>query len=226
MGESTLFVRLTGFEIAFPQCSVAYLPQKTGVQVRIRAEAESDAVLTQRLDDAEAFLIPLMDRFYVGSGETTLEGAVAQLLFNRQETLALAESCTGGLVSHLLTNVPGSSAYFMGGLVTYSNEAKMALLGVSAAVIETHGAVSEETAQAMAMGVRERRGTDWGLAITGIAGPDGGTEEKPVGLVFIACANKQECTVIKRRFYIDRLINKNRFAHAALNYLRLQLQSA
>jgi len=223
IAESTLFERVEGFLTDFPHCSLAFLPQKTGVQVRIGAKAPSHEAAQAQLDAAEAFLAPRMAPYFIGSGEVSLETLVAAALIRREETLAVAESCTGGLVSHLLTNVPGSSAWFNRGLVTYANAAKMALLNVPAGLIETHGAVSESVARAMAVGVRKNAGTDWGLSVTGIAGPGGGSPEKPVGTVYIGLAHADGCDVIKRRFYIDRLVNKNRFAHAVLDMLRLAL---
>lgn len=223
IAESTLFERVEGFLTHFPHCSLAFLPQKTGVQVRIGATAPSHEAAQAQLDVAEAFLTPLMGPCFIGKGDVTLEGLVAAELIKRQQTLAVAESCTGGLISHMLTNVPGSSAWFNRGLVTYANEAKMALLDVPADLLSVHGAVSEEVARAMAVGVRENAGSDWGLSVTGIAGPGGGSEEKPVGLVYIGLAYEGGCDVQQRRFYIDRQVNKNRFAHAALNMLRLAL---
>jgi nicotinamide-nucleotide amidase len=138
-------------------------------------------------------------------------------------TLATAESCTGGLIAERLTEVPGSSSYFMEGVVTYSNEAKTRLLGVPAELIEAHGAVSAEVAEAMARGVKERAGVDFGLAITGIAGPGGGTAEKPVGLVYIALAD--DAHTEHRRIMLpgDRHLIRWRSSQAALDLLRRRL---
>ena len=128
-----------------------------------------------------------------------IEFQIVRLLTERGEAVALAESCTGGYIAHLLTNVPGASAVFCAGLVTYSNEAKQKFLGVSSDTLARHGAVSEPVAREMAEGVRRVSGTDYGLAVTGIAGPGGGTAEKPVGTVFIAAAGSLE-TVVRRQF--------------------------
>lgn len=119
-------------------------------------------------------------------GERTLEEVVGELLLARQQTLALAESCTGGYISHRITRVAGSSAYYYGGAVTYSNEAKMLFLGIKPETLERHGAVSRETALAMSKGIRERTGASVGLSVTGVAGPSGGSNEKPVGTVWIS----------------------------------------
>lgn len=157
-------------------------------------------------------------------GDETLAGICAALLTERRLTLGVAESCTGGLISDRLTDVPGSSAFLERGVVTYSNAAKQALLGVPAAVIEAHGAVSAETVRLMAEGVRRLAGTDLGLAVTGIAGPSGGTEAKPVGTVHIALADA--ATTIAKRFAFrwDRRRNKIMASQCALllllGYLR------
>ena len=133
-------------------------------------------------------------------------------------TLAVAESCTGGLIAQRLTEVAGASKYFMEGVVTYSNEAKIRALGVSQKLLRKHGAVSAEVAEAMAQGIRERAGTDFGLSVTGIAGPGGGSEDKPVGLVYIALAS--EALTEHRRFYPagDRHLIRWRASQAALDY--------
>lgn len=149
-----------------------------------------------------------------------IEFQIVHLLTERAETLALAESCTGGYIAHLLTNVPGASVVFCAGFVTYSNEAKQKFLGVSAETLARHGAVSEPVAREMAEGARRVSGTDYGLAVTGIAGPGGGSEEKPVGTVFIAAAGSQE-TVVRRQFNPgERLAFKEVTARQALEQLR------
>ena len=144
---------------------------------------------------------------------------VSSLLKEKGLTVATAESCTGGLVAHTLTNVSGSSEYFDRGVVSYSNRAKMELLGVPSQVLEKHGAVSEETAKAMAEGVRLRSGVDVGVSTTGIAGPTGGTKDKPVGLVYIGVSTRDETVVKKFLFKGDRLSNKESACEAALKML-------
>jgi nicotinamide-nucleotide amidase len=154
----------------------------------------------------------------------SLEEVVGQLLRDKGATIAVAESCTGGLLAHRLTNVAGSSDYFLLSAVTYANSAKETLLGVAAETLDAHGAVSEATALAMAAGVRQCAGADFGLATTGIAGPTGGSEEKPVGTVWIGLATPQG-TMAKRRYFPfgRRLMNKQMFAMAALESLRREL---
>jgi PncC family amidohydrolase len=157
---------------------------------------------------------------WYGVDDETLEVVVGRLMRGRGFTVALAESCTGGLVGHRLTQVAGSSVYFERGFVVYSNEAKQTLLGVPESVLREHGAVSAPSADAMARGARERAGTDIGVAVTGIAGPDGGTPTKPVGTVFIALADRQGTVVERYRFDRDREGNKALSAVRALDLLR------
>jgi PncC family amidohydrolase len=148
-----------------------------------------------------------------------VEERLGQRLAAASATVAVAESCTGGLIAHRLTNVPGSSVYFMGGVVAYADAAKSALLGVPAAIIEEHGAVSESVARRMAEGVRGRFNAVFGVGTTGIAGPGGGTMDKPVGLVYIALAGPRETVVHRMLFEGDRAQIKSLTAEAALHFL-------
>ena len=149
-----------------------------------------------------------------------IEAAIVRLLTERRQTLALAESCTGGLLAHKITNVPGASAVLLAGLVTYANAAKEKFLGVRAETLAAHGAVSEGIAREMAEGARRETGADWALAVTGIAGPAGGTAEKPVGTVFIALA-AVDGTVVERKFNaLGREAFKEATARQALELLR------
>jgi len=145
-----------------------------------------------------------------------LSEEVGELLRSRKETLAVAESCTGGKVGDLITDVPGSSDYFLGGIVSYSNEAKVKLLGVSSGTLRSKGAVSEEVAIQMARGVRERTGSTYGIGITGIAGPTGGSEAKPVGLVYVAVASATEQVCERKVFNGTRAEVKTAAAEHAL----------
>ncbi len=172
------------------------------------------------LDQAEALISKVLGGCIFGRNEDRLEEVVVRLLTERTQTVALAESCTGGLIAHRLTNVPGASAVFMAGLVTYSNEAKHRCLGVPNEMIANHGAVSEPVARAMAEGARQRNGTDYGLAVTGIAGPTGGSEAKPVGTVYIALATARETTVKHHLNLLDRESFKQATSQQALDMLR------
>ena len=156
-------------------------------------------------------------------GDTTLEQRVGQLLSERHRTLALAESCTGGLISHRITGIAGSSAYYLGGVTSYANDVKVKLLGVTPATLEKYGAVSQETALEMSHGIRERIGADFGLSVTGIAGPGGGTPEKPVGTVWISIAQAKNHEAKLFRFHGDRERIILGTSQAALNWLRLAL---
>ena len=143
----------------------------------------------------------------------------------KRKTLSIAESCTGGLLGHLITQTPGSSKYFMGGMITYSDEVKAGKLGIPRSALAKHGAVSEYTALLMAKRVRRIFRTDMGIGITGIAGPDGGTKQKPVGLVYIAASTPKQAICGKYLFKGDRAKIKSQAAHAALNLLRSKILS-
>ncbi|MCS7064676.1 MAG: nicotinamide-nucleotide amidohydrolase family protein, partial [Fimbriimonadales bacterium] len=158
--------------------------------------------------------------YVYGVDETTLEQVVVSLLREHGQSLATAESCTGGLLSHRITEVPGSSEVFIGGVVAYSNAVKEQELGVPRAILDQHGAVSEPTARAMAEGVRALLGSYWGIGITGIAGPTGGTPDKPVGLVYIGISDPTGTVVQRHLFLGDRSTIKGRAAQAALVLLR------
>ena len=156
-------------------------------------------------------------------GDFTMEEVVGQLLAEKKQTFAVAESCTGGLISHRITRIPGSSAYFYGGAVTYSNEAKVEFLGVNTATLEKHGAVSRETALEMSRGIRERTGASIGVSVTGVAGPTGGSKEKPVGTVWISIAQESRHEARLCQFYGERERIILGASQAALNWLRTVL---
>ncbi|MBD3305850.1 nicotinamide-nucleotide amidohydrolase family protein [candidate division KSB3 bacterium] len=193
--------------------------EETSIIVTVRGTMQRDVEL--KLETLSAQIRKKLGNYVYGSGSQTLEGVLGACLKDRNDTLAVAESCTGGLIAHKLTNVPGSSAYFDRGVVCYSNDAKMSLLDVSPNIIEEHGAVSAETAIAMAEGVRWISQTSYGLAVTGIAGPSGGTPEKPVGLVYIALASASQKTQCHRKYFSgNRGEIKARTAQSALDMLR------
>ncbi len=156
-----------------------------------------------------------------GEDEDTMAGVVGQMLKKAGKTLATAESCTGGMIGQMITAVPGSSSYYLGGMITYHNNLKMSLLGVSEDLLKQHGAVSEPVARAMAQGCRARTGADYALSVTGIAGPDGGTAEKPVGLVHIALAHAGGTEHMRYAFPSSREIVRLRASLSAMNMLRL-----
>jgi nicotinamide-nucleotide amidase len=215
--------RLVQFLGADGDVSLLVLPAEAEVWVRLRARAATAAEAAGRLAAAETEVAAALGADCYGRDADTLERIVGARLTATGLTLAVAESCTGGLVGHRLTNLPGSSAYFERGVVVYSNAAKMELLGVPEAVLRTHGAVSAATAEAMVRGVCATARTACGLSVTGIAGPDGGTPAKPVGTVFIGLAFKGD--VSSRRFHFggDRSSIKWQSSQMALDMLRRRL---
>ena len=221
--ESTLYEQLDNLAEIEKLVRIAFLPSLFGVKIRLMAVAADAGEAEAQAAAAEKLVREKIGAAIYADEDISLEEAVARLLVERGETVAVAESCTGGLVADLLTNIPGSSKYFERGVVAYSNAAKMQLLKVPAAIIEQHGAVSADTARAMANGVRLLAGTDYGIAITGIAGPGGGTPEKPVGLVFVACSDDLEVVAERHTFANDRLGNKQRSAQAVLDLLRKRI---
>ena len=166
-----------------------------------------------------------LGEYIYGYDRDNLETVIGRMLKAKDWQLALAESCTGGLIGHRITNIPGSSGYYRGGVNSYSNQLKMELLGVPEEILIKHGAVSPETAKAMAEGIRKLANTDVGLATTGIAGPDGGSDEKPVGLVYLAVALPDQTIVEQRIFPFDRLGNKESAAQTALILLWKNLKN-
>jgi nicotinamide-nucleotide amidase len=194
------------------------------VSIRVRAVAVSETECLALLNRDEAEIQAAVGEIYIGRDEERLPQIVARLLTAKSATLATAESCTGGLLAKMVTDVPGASKFFIEGTITYANEAKMALLGVPEELLREHGAVSEAVARAMAEGMRERAAVDYALSATGIAGPTGGTPEKPVGLVFVALAGPEGTTVARLMLPGDRDRIRQRAALAALNLLRLRLQ--
>lgn len=205
---------------------MAFLPGTYGIDLRLTARGESLERVEEQLAQAEGWVRERLGGLIYGVNGESLEEVVGNLLLHRGAKLAVAESCTGGLIAHRITNISGSSRYFERGVVAYSNEAKNELLGVPWEIIREHGAVSAQTAQAMAEGVRELSRADIGLGVTGIAGPTGGTPEKPIGLVYIALAHEGGCFAKQFRFFGDRMANKERTAQAALNELRLFLMGS
>jgi len=204
---------------------LAFLPRLTGVDIRLTiAQGEGASSGAHLLEEVEALLAPVVDPFRYYADETgDVVEAVSRRLARAGQTVAVAESCTGGLLAQRLTGLPGSSQIFLGGLITYSDPSKIELLGVDAALIASHGAVSEAVALAMARGARSRLETDWALSITGVAGPGGGSEAKPVGTVWTAVVGPDTEHAQHRRFPGDREGVRVRSAQAALALLHSRL---
>ena len=188
IGESALAEEVQDLLDA-PDPTVAPLAGQGKVRLRITSRGADEDEARSKIAPVAEDILGRLGKYYFGEGDETLESAVGKMLAERGETLALAESCTGGLIAKRLTDAAGSSAYFTEGYVTYSNDSKRHVLGVSESTLSEHGAVSEQTAREMAEGAKERSGADHALSITGIAGPGGGTEEKPVGLVWYGVAS-------------------------------------
>ena len=193
------------------------------ITLHIIATAEDNETAEQMVMEDEKTLRNTLGELVYGFGDQSLAEVVGEKLALQGKTLAVAESCTGGLLAKLLTDIPGSSKYFTYGWVTYSNQAKSSQLGVPAELIEEHGAVSEQVARAMAAGVRNKAGTDYAIGITGIAGPAGGSEQKPVGTVYIGIDSGNECDIKSCIFSGNRRFIRLRAAQTALNLLRLKL---
>jgi nicotinamide-nucleotide amidase len=226
IGESALAEKVQDFLDATDP-TVAPLAGQGKVRLRITTRAATQEKAEERIAPVEREILSRLGDYYFGEDEETLEGAVGRLLKEKGATLALAESCTGGLLAKRLTDVPGSSAYFKEGLVTYSNESKERLLGVPHETLLEHGAVSEPVARKMAQGIREVSGADYGLSVTGVAGPDGGTTEKPVGLVFIGLSDAEETFAEKldlTAWARSREAIRERSANRAFDLLRLRLE--
>ncbi len=223
IGESFLAQEIGNVQTLFSPTegiSLAFLPSPTGVRLRITAQGSRVEEVKQKIARVESQLRARVEKYIYATDEEELEAIVGKLLTERKLTIAVAESCTGGLIADRLTNVPGSSAYFERGLIVYSNESKIAELGVPEGVLKSHGAVSREVAEAMAFGIRTKANVDIGLSTTGIAGPTGGTTEKPVGLVWIGYSDRNETLALKFNFGDDRRRTKERAAQAALELVR------
>jgi len=215
-GESHLS-ELIGSLSEIEPVQLAFLPSiDHGVTLRISLSADDADFVENRLDSAFEYISQRIEKYIYAEGETSLEEVLLDLLRQRGMKLAVAESCTGGLVADRIVSVAGSSDVFDRGFVTYSNDSKIEMLGVDLQIIEQFGAVSPETALAMAIGARERAGVDIAACVTGIAGPTGGTPDKPVGLVYIAVADKKGNDVQRFRFTGDRLANRSRSAFSVL----------
>ena len=225
IGESNLDEMLR--DVALPEgVELGFRTQFPDNHVRPVARAASAAEADAKLACSCELLRERLGVLVYGTGEETLEEVAGRLLIERGATLSVAESCTGGMIGELLTATPGSSAYFKGGVVAYWNDAKVALLGVPDALLKEHGAVSEPTARAMAEGARARFGTDLAVATTGIAGPTGGSANKPVGLIYVALASAEGSQVRELQLAFDRERNRRLTAQIAIDWVRRHLLGA
>jgi nicotinamide-nucleotide amidase len=223
MGESDLDQLIAPVYKKYENPATTILAAAGDIQIHLRArcetEREAEALLAEVGNPIELLL---GDRIYSRNGDL-LEGVVGDLLRQSQATISVAESCTGGMLGERLTSLPGSSDYFVGGFLTYSNEMKIELLGVSPEILAAHGAVSKETAEAMAVGARRRTNSTYAISITGVAGPGGGSEAKPVGTTYIAIADAAGVDVMKRQFLGDRARIRSFAAQLALDLLRRRI---
>ena len=215
--ESVLYEKVQGILDDYPQINVAFLPRFTGVDIRLTT---SDKNTLNRLVDQ---ISPVIQKYHFGGEGVELEDVVGRLLIRNRKTIATAESCTGGLIGDRLTNISGSSLYYKGGIVAYSNSVKEKTIGVKKETLDSAGSVSEETALEMARGIRNKLNADIGLSTTGIAGPKGGTKEKPVGLVYIAISYDSGEKVYRFTFTPYRKTNKLMTSQAALNITRIHI---
>jgi nicotinamide-nucleotide amidase len=224
--EAKLAEILTGFEAQLPEnIKLAYLPASGIIKLRLTGTGTEYDSLSKLIDNHVNELYKIIPDLIYGENEESLEMVTGKLLRAKNYTVSTAESCTGGNIAHLLTSVSGSSGYYKGSVVAYANSVKSQLLGIKEDLIEKEGAVSEKVVQDMAAGARKLFNSDFALATSGIAGPDGGTDAKPVGTVWIAVSSEKGIVSEKRVFGNDRISNINRFTLAALNLLRKQIIS-
>ncbi len=226
LGESFLAERIAAWEDALPEnFRLAYLPDAGKVRLRLSAHGANHADLQAQMDAEVAKLVAIIPELVYGYDDETLASVVGKMLLQCGATLATAESCTGGTLAHRITEVAGASQYYKGGVVSYSNELKMNLLGVQKSTLEQFGAVSEQTACEMAAGCRRRLATDYAVATTGIAGPTGGSDEKPIGTVWIAVATPNGVAAQCYVFATTRAQHQERTANQALFDLFTRIKS-
>jgi nicotinamide-nucleotide amidase len=220
-GESMIAERLINFEASLPpHIKLAYLPNYGMVKLRLTASGNNKEEVEKELTPFFEELQVLVKEWLVTNEDEGLETVIGKILKAKGKTMGTAESCTGGYIAHLITTIPGSSAYFKGSVISYSNEVKENILAVSNDTLSSNGAVSQETVKEMVKGAIEKLNVDYALATSGIMGPDGGSEEKPVGTVWIAVANKDKTETLKLNLRFDRQRNIALTAANALNFLR------
>jgi len=224
LGESAVDELAAPIYTKYQNPSTTILFKDGQIELHLTAQARNENETVKLIDDLAGRLDEVLGEYIFSRNNETLEAVVGQSLKMRGYTLATAESCTGGLLAGRITDVPGSSEYFLEGVVSYSNEAKIDLLGVPKKLIATHGAVSEQVAGAMAAGIRKRAGSTFGVGVTGVAGPGGGSPEKPVGLVYIALADDSQNTTRKFIFPGDRQFIRTLSVNAALDMVRRRVK--
>jgi nicotinamide-nucleotide amidase len=223
IGESACDARIAPIYKRYADVETTILAHAGDIQLNLICQKRTPGVAQQRVDELASKIEEELDTVVYSSQGESLEQIVLYYLGMRGQTLATAESCTGGLVAQRLTSIPGSSRSFLGGVVVYSNELKTSLAGVPAPLILQHGAVSAEVAKSLAEGIRRRTGASYGVSITGIAGPGGGTEEKPVGLVYVAVADEKETEVVEKNLVGDRDRVRHWASQQALDLVRRRL---
>lgn len=225
IAESALAKMIEEWEDSLPEdMHLAYLPNPlTGVRLRLSMYGARKEDAKAAIDSQIGLLKDILGDIMYSETDDTLENCIGRILAENGKTLATAESCTGGTISAMITSVPGSSAYFLGSVTSYANSVKTGVLGVPEEIIAAHGAVSSECVAAMAEGVRKLTGSDYSVATSGIAGPGGGSEEKPVGLVWIGVSSAKGTETFRAVFRSNRKRNIERFASTALNYLRVKI---
>jgi nicotinamide-nucleotide amidase len=223
MGESAVDEAIAPIYKLYESIETSILFNKSEIEVHLAAQSSSEAEADRMLEELAAKIIEKLGIAVFSRNGELMEEIVGKLLKETGKTLSVAESCTGGLIGERLTDIAGSSAYFIQGVIAYANEAKINTLNVAPEIIEKHGAVSAEVAEAMAKGMREMAKTDYAISVTGIAGPDGGTDEKPVGTVFIGYADAQQIKSFKAVLPGDRYLIRWRSSQTALDYLRRQI---
>lgn len=217
IGESFLAEKIADIETNLPaHIHLAYLPKPGLVRLRLSATGKEHSILQTETAEITHQIQARIGRHFLADYDTTLHQLLLETLDQHKLKIATAESCTGGDIARLITSLPGSSSVFVGGVVAYSNDLKIKLLDVAPQTLHTHGAVSEQTVREMAEGARANLGADYAVAVSGIAGPGGGTEEKPVGLVWIGVASKQKTIAKEYHFSGNRLVNIERSSMAAL----------
>lgn len=224
IGESIIADKIVAWEKALPShIKLAYLPGIGEVKLRLTGMGNEEDVLKRDIESQSEKVFPLIREYVYSFNDESIQEAVGRMLRERNMTLSVAESCTGGYLSHLITSIPGSSDYFLGSMVPYDYQIKMRQLGVKPEILEQYGAVSEPTIIEMANIVRAKFNTDIGVATSGIAGPGGATPEKPVGLVWIAYSDKHHTVTRKLQLSTDRMLNIQAASIALLNLIRLSL---